>query len=98
MPGVIVPSGEDNLARWEKAIVAIIVLVVIGAAAFFLLVKPNSDDPRKEFARQVVDGLAAANWERSALKASYSLPRDLHPAANAKDFRRTVVLARVGPQ
>jgi hypothetical protein len=41
----------------KKAIVAIIVLAVIGAAAFFLLFKPNSEDPRKQFARQVVEAL-----------------------------------------
>jgi hypothetical protein len=50
----------------KQAIVAIIILSVIGIA---LLLKSKSDDPRKKFARQVVDALAAADWDRSALKA-----------------------------
>jgi hypothetical protein len=52
----------------KKTIVVIIVFAVIGAAALFIFFKPHSDDPRKKFASQVVDTLAANNWERSALK------------------------------
>jgi hypothetical protein len=43
-------------------------LALAAIAAVLILARSNSDDPRRQFARQTVDTLAANNWELSAIK------------------------------
>ena len=52
----------------KTAILLFIGPALAGGIAIFVLMRSNSDDPRKILARNLVDALAADNWDRSAIE------------------------------
>jgi hypothetical protein len=52
----------------SRLILVLIGLVLASGVAGWVMFKPDSDHPRRAFARKVVDALAANNWDRSAIK------------------------------
>jgi hypothetical protein len=52
----------------KKGIVVFVAMTVVAGIAAFILFRPGADNPRKMFAKNIVERLAANNWDRGAIK------------------------------
>ena len=53
----------------KKVVTSVIALAIITTAIAFIVWKPTAEDPRRIFARKVVDTLAANNWDHSVFRS-----------------------------